>query len=163
MMNPKQQKRADVNATTMVKSIIETRENGSRRVSLDFSDCTSRTKQEYVKESNINNIAIIPPKPIEPLAFADLRNPPDLAQVFKTVYDVRDGFAQLPSSIRSMMGNDPSKLQAFITNPDNYDLLVKRGVLIEREAKTKSEGSISSPKPSEPDSKGSTKADSKSS
>lgn len=132
-MNPKQQKRPSINAQKLTKKIITTRENGSLRIKLDFSHGTSRTKQEFLKETDINNIVKLPLPEQKALSYTDLRNPPDLRKVFETVHTVTDSFASLPSDLRRLMDNDPSNLQAFLSDPKNTQILVDRGVLLKKE------------------------------
>ena len=129
MRNPKQQKRAPIGAQFKAKKIITTRENGSLRVQKDFSDCVSKTKLEFQKECDIHNIVKFPLPPQAPLAYSDLSNVPNLRDVFKTVHDVKENFMKIPSDVRKLMDNDPSKLKMFIEDPKNKELLLAKGVL----------------------------------
>lgn len=133
MRNVKQQKRMPIREQFKRERLVTQRKDGSFRVQLDFSNTTSRTKPEFLKEVNINNIVKLPQMPIPPLTYADLTDPPNLRQLFQTIHDVKESFSKLPSDIRKLMDNDPAKMQSFICDPKNYSLLVSRGILKERE------------------------------
>lgn len=136
MKNPKQQSKPSIKSQMLSKTIITDRSNGSKRVSIDFSKCTSRTKSEFARETNINNIVKLPLPVAPPLSYADLTNPPDLRQVFATIHTIKENFSQLPSDVRRLMNNDPAEMQSFIMDPQNRDFLISRGVLTKTPAST---------------------------
>lgn len=112
--------------TTKLTTIFPARS----RHQISFKDSVSKTRQEFTRESNINNIVkqgII--QNTHPLNYADLVNLPSFEDAFNTVRHAHDSFMQLPSVVRKMIDNDPSKLQDFISDPENTDLLLKTGVL----------------------------------
>lgn len=129
MINPKQQKRSPIKAQTLLETHITKRENGSTKVTLDFSNTTSLTQQEFLRESNINNIVKLPMPEQTPLSYGDLTDPPNLRRLFETIHTVKESFMQMPSDVRKLMDNDPAKMQEYVTNPKNQDFLISRGVL----------------------------------
>ena len=129
MRNLKQQKKPSIKEQTLIKKIITERENGTKRVQLDFSETVSRCKPEFAKETNINNIVKLPLPEAPVLSYGDLRDPPNLGDVFETIHQVKEHFAQLPSDIRKLMDNDPAKLQDFLNDTKNHDILEARGLL----------------------------------
>ena len=139
MRNIKQQNKPTLSEQQDMIRKVTTRENGSIRVQQDYSETTSRTKQEFVKEADINNIVKYPILENQvPLTYADMTTPPNLREIFKSVHEVKETFATLPSAIRKMMDNDPAKMEKFIGDKSNQELLIQQGVLIPRETpKTK--------------------------
>lgn len=129
MRNPEQQKKQPYKVQQKLQTKVITRKNGTKRVSMDFSKTTSRTNPEFQRECDINNIVKLPLPPQQPLTYGDVTNEPTLREVFKTVYDVKSNFMKLPSDVRKLMDNDPSKLHSFLTDEKNHALLVDRGII----------------------------------
>jgi len=136
MRNIKQQEKPNITEQQIMERKITTRENGSLRVQQDYSKTTSRTKQEFVRETDINNIVKYPMlENTEALTYADLTSPPNLREIFKSVHEVKETFAQLPSDIRKLMNNDPAQMESFIADKKNHKTLIDQGILIPRETK----------------------------
>lgn len=115
--------------------VTTTRPNGSRRVQLDVSE-PQLTDQSMAKSTEINNILkmyssqnINPAQPIDPSLFRDNTNIPSIIDAYNIVNKAQEAFYALPADVRKLMDNDPSKLEDFILDPENKDLLIKRGVL----------------------------------
>lgn len=71
--------------------------------------------------------------------FIDNTTIPNLEQAFDIVTKAENLFYELPADVRKLMDNDPSKLEMFIQNPENAELLLKNGVIVERQQPKKSE------------------------
>lgn len=115
--------------------ITTQRANGSRRVQIDVSEPVM-TDQSMAKATDINNIlkqyanqGINPHQPIDPSLFRDNTNIPDPITAFDIVNRSIELFSQVPADIRKLMDNDPSKLEEFLLDKDNEELLIRRGVL----------------------------------
>lgn len=121
------------------------------RVTIDCSEPVL-TDQSFKNSSNINTI-------MAQYAKTGLLNEPNkafakyqdntlsvpLEDAYKLVSEATELFRQLPSSLRKQMDDDPKNLESFLSDPDNYDQLVKHGVLTPKA----DEGSPSpSPQPS---------------
>ena len=95
----------------------------------------SLTRQEFVEESDINNIMKryasgmpIPSGTRQPV-FDDFSDVPDYAQAFEIVQRSEEAFAQLPSAVRERFANDPQQLLAFLQDGKNRDEAVKLGLI----------------------------------
>lgn len=130
MRNPIQQNKEPYSTQIRATTITTKREDGSYRIQKCFLDSYSRTKPEFQRETTLKNIVASGQfQPAQnPLDYADLTNEPNLRDVFRTVHEVKSNFEKLPSDIRKLMDNDPSNLKDFLTNPDNKELLVSKGV-----------------------------------
>lgn len=115
----------------LAKTILTVnKKTGARRVQLDFSNCTSKTRPEFTRESEINllvNKGII--ANTHPLNYLDLTQTPSFEEAFSVVQYAKDAFHQLPSDIRKLIDNDPSKLQSFVNDPSNRPILEQHNVL----------------------------------
>jgi hypothetical protein len=105
------------------------RENGTRKVSLNFSKTTSKVNPEFQRECDIHNIIKLPLSEQPIMSYGDVTDLPSLRDVFRTVHDVKSNFMKIPSDVRKLMDNDPANLHSFLTNPKNKDLLISKGVL----------------------------------
>lgn len=65
--------------------------------------------------------------------FQDNTGLPSLEIAFKTVNEAMDAFSELPADIRKLMDNDPSKLEEFIQDKENTEILIKKGILTKKE------------------------------
>lgn len=97
----------------------------------------SMTKQEFVSESDINNIIReysitgqinhIAAKAAQG-AYLDLPPPTDFQESLNLVMRAEEAFATLPSQVRNRFENDPAQFLAFCEDPANKDELVKMGL-----------------------------------
>lgn len=101
-----------------------------KRVQVSFKNTISRTKPEFSKSVDINQIVKrgLPPAP--PLQYADLTNLPSLEDAFRITRHAEEMFSKLPSNIRKLIDNDPSRLEEFIKDPENQELLIREKILI---------------------------------
>lgn len=97
----------------------------------------SMTKQEFVRESDINNIVKhFSPNHMAHLTamvrdtgrFEDLPDSVDYQESLHLVRDAEQAFMALPSKVRDQFGQDPAEFLAFITNPANLDEARKLGL-----------------------------------
>lgn len=109
----------------------------------------SLTRQEFVQESDLNNImkryaSGLPPSLAgsrTPM-FGDFSNIPDYQTSLQVVIDAQDRFADLPSAVRKRFDNDPGKLIEFLQNSDNRNEAVRLG-LIDKPAETPADSKLS--------------------
>lgn len=97
----------------------------------------ARTKQEFVKQCDINNIIKeftltgqvnhISAKAMQG-AFLDLPDSIDFQQSMNTVIEANKAFMALPALMRDRFHNEPSEFLAFVSDPKNADELVKLGI-----------------------------------
>lgn len=83
-----------------------------------------------------------------PARFIDNTTIPSLEHAFDIVNAAYEAFFELPPTIRKLMDNDPSKLENFIADDNNRDLLIKNGILVDktpREVTIKSDGGAVDP------------------
>lgn len=95
----------------------------------------SLTRQEFVQESDINNImkryaAGMPlPSGKRLPMFDDFSHVPDFQQAFEIVQKSSELFEQLPSAVRDRFGHDPQQLLAFLNDSNNRDEAIKLGLI----------------------------------
>lgn len=118
--------------------VIKIRKDGSRSVSIDFTNTISKTDQSYKKSCDINNIMAnyartgILPNSANQGYYADVSNLPSLETSFNIVNQAMEAFQALPAYVRKLIDNDPSKLADFIANSDNKEICLKHGLLVEK-------------------------------
>ena len=86
----------------------------------------SATEQAHARETDINVIMDrakqtgVLPQGTGPSAFyGDLTDMPTYLEAQIIVANANQAFAEMPSELRDRFNNDPSKLLAFMDNPDN--------------------------------------------
>lgn len=96
------------------------------------------TEQEHKNSCDINFIVaqfqktgVMPPNTKIP-QYLDSTNIPSLEDAFRTVSEARTAFLDLPANIRRLMDNDPSKMEQFLSDSNNTDILLKYGVIEQR-------------------------------
>lgn len=116
---------------------VSTRKNGSRRIQINCSEPLI-TDQSGKNEADVNNImkqyaktGMLPQITI-PGQYLDISNLPSLEEAYNIVNRANNLFLELPPTIRKLIDNDPSKLENFISDPNNADLLIKHNILVER-------------------------------
>jgi phage internal scaffolding protein len=121
------------------------RKNGTTRVTMETIG-PSKTDQSYKKQCDINNIishyqktGLFPNFKTPEPRFIDNTEVLPLEEAFEVVNRAYDLFYELPSDIRKLMDNDPSKLEGFLNDPENKDLLIKKGLLSQPEAEPSKE------------------------
>lgn len=106
-----------------------------RRVSLDMSH-PKITDQSSKATADINNImlqysktGLLPVTKEKVAQYIDNTNVMPLEDAHALITTARNLFMELPAQIRKLMDNDPTKLESFIQDKENFDILVKHGVL----------------------------------
>ncbi len=97
---------------------------------------SSRTKQSFADECNINSImnryatcgVIDHVNTVQPLSGDFTIAPSDYQEAMNIMIEAEYRFAALPSDIRKRFDNKPLNLLEFIQNPDNYEEGVKLGL-----------------------------------
>lgn len=101
------------------------------------------TDQSQANASDINTIAEqyqrtgMLPVTLKTPSYQYNTNIPSLEDAFKQANDAKDAFSNLPAHIRKLMDNDPSKLENFIADSDNAEILLKHGITIEKKEEPK--------------------------
>ncbi len=100
-------------------------------------DCSRpiMTDQSFGHSSNINTIVkryqqtgLLPQTSKQP-QYLDISEVPSFEEAHATVKKSMELFNQLPSNIRKLIDNDPTKLESFISDPNNKNLLISEGLL----------------------------------
>lgn len=103
-------------------------------------DQPTRTKQEFVEESDINTLmrryertGIAPPSGGRQPIFGDFTDPGigDYAEALRQVEGVKDLMMRLPARVREYFANDPVNLLAFVQDPKNTQKAHELGLLRE--------------------------------
>lgn len=115
-----------------------------RRSTIDCSSPLS-TDQSFLKSCNINNImaqyaktGTLPQTSNTP-RYIDCTTIPELNDAFNIVNSAMDTFFDLPAPIRKLMDNDPSKLENFISDEKNHQILMQHGMLVTPQPKQKTQ------------------------
>ncbi len=102
---------------------------------VDFSGEKGRTKQQFLKECDINRIVNSAKKTgvFDHLSkhnavYADVLAI-DFQESLNTVMAAQDAFDNLPSEVRNRFENNPSLFLDFAQNPQSQDEMVKMGLL----------------------------------
>lgn len=61
---------------------------------------------------------------------------PTLEDAFSIVSRASQLFSELPATIRKLIDHDPSKLESFISNPKNREILLQNGLIIDNSPKS---------------------------
>lgn len=76
----------------------------------------------------------MPVAPIDPSAYGDLSEAPDLKTAMDRIRDANERFAALPASMRRRFNNDAAQLWDFVNDPQNGDESVSLGLLQREES-----------------------------
>jgi phage internal scaffolding protein len=96
----------------------------------------SRTIQADAKLANINNImdrylktGVLPQVQQKVAMYIDNTKLPDFLEAHNLIIEAKNLFMELPAHVRKLMDNDPAKLESFIKDPNNREILEKYGVI----------------------------------
>lgn len=101
-----------------------------------FDPKDNRTKQEFVAQSNINNIinkyaknGINPFVLTKDSKFGDFTKVPSHQEALELVIRAEDHFMQLPAELRSRFNNDPGELLDFLGDKANRKEAISLGLV----------------------------------
>jgi len=107
---------------------------------------TSRTKQQFKAECDINNImkryqrdGIITHLKQFGGRYEDVSGAVSFQEAYEIVHNAQAAFGTLPSSVRKRFDNDPGHFMQFALNPANKAEMVKLGLAKEPPSTTPSE------------------------
>jgi hypothetical protein len=96
----------------------------------------SKTQQQFTIDADLNVIAqrfgldgAIPVTPLDPNAYGDYSQVPDLRTVMDISHRAREQFMDLPAKLRTRFNNQPAQLWDFVNDPENADEAVRLGLL----------------------------------
>lgn len=97
----------------------------------------SLTQQHFAADADLNTIVerfgitdgSMPVAHLDPQAFGDFSDVPDLKEALDIVRRAQTNFAALPAKLRERFHNDPAALWNFVQNPDNDDESVRLGLV----------------------------------
>lgn len=108
------------------------------RVTVNCKSSEPKTQQQYKASCDINNIlkkyhrdGVISPDLLNKrhAVFGDVSNFGDFQESQNKILEAREAFMTLPAKLRARFDNDPAKCLDFATNPDNWDEMVKLGMV----------------------------------
>lgn len=124
------------------------------RSDVSFEGTISLTKQSEADACDINNImntytktGVLPVAEGNPL-YGDFYDAPTFTEAMAVVAQANAQFASLPAELRAKFQNDPAQFLAFVDNGENYDELVKMGLVEARPEEPISEKSPQKKAPS---------------
>lgn len=108
---------------------------------ISFEGDSGLTKQEFVKDCDVNVILARCLKVGAPVrgadiqaVFADVSEVGDFSDCVRRVKAAEDAFMSLPAEVRGRFKNDPGQLMAFIMEDANYDEALKLGLVEKKPA-----------------------------
>lgn len=118
----------------MMLTVITTRENGTKRVSLTLEK-ESRVEQSHRQRTNINSIVAkykktgkLPPTSRVP-RYGDFSKFGDFHELQNKIVAAEDAFMTLPAEVRKMFANDPGGLIDFLNDPENRAEAQRMGLI----------------------------------
>lgn len=118
-----------------MKEIRTKRKNGTVSVAIDCSH-PKLTDQSDKASADINNImrvyqktGVLPHVKEKIARYVDNTQVVSLEEAFNISKNAQEAFQSLPSDVRKLMDNDPTKLVDFLNDPKNEELLVKHDIL----------------------------------
>lgn len=139
------------NEEKLKKFIITNHTELRKRHSIDASS-PKKTDQSGKNMSDINNImdqymktGLLPVTQTKVAQYIDNTEIMSLEQAHDQIQHAKELFYELPATIRKLMDNDPTKLHSFITDKENYDILVKYKMIEPKVKKVEETTSQNSP------------------
>jgi len=119
----------------------------------------SKTKQQFEKDSNINNIigkykntGVLPTVNGRKPFFGDFSEVQDYQSNLQKIKSINNVFMQLPAKVRAHFKNDPAEALNFVADPGNRDKAIELGLIepltpeqIVEEAKNKPNQTVKEP------------------
>jgi len=107
----------------------------SRETALWIDEAESVVQQQFAEECDINTIVKrfgltgeLPNGVAMPVS-GDFSGVTDFHSAMNIVRQAQEAFMELPGDIRERFANDPSKVMAFLENPENRDEAIKLGLV----------------------------------
>lgn len=117
-----------------MKTIITTRENGTRRVALEL-DSESMTEQSHADYCSINAIMAryrqtqtLPQQAGSPL-YGDFTSAQDFMDCCQRIKAAEEAFETIPASIRAKFNGSIGALVEFVNDPANAEEAAKMGLI----------------------------------
>lgn len=117
-----------------------------KKVSLDFKDTVSKTKQSFADETNINKIierfnktGQLPNLIKQDPKYGDYSNPQTYQESLNTIHLANEQFESLSAKVRNKFQNDPIKLLEFVSDPKNLEEMYNLGLAIRPAPKAESD------------------------
>lgn len=111
----------------------------SRETALSIDEAESVVQQQFAEECDINTIVKrfgltgeLPNGVAMPVS-GDFTGVTDFHTAMNLVRQAQEAFMELPGDIRERFANDPSKVMAFLENPENRDEAIKLGLVAKPE------------------------------
>jgi hypothetical protein len=117
--------------------IIKKAERAVKRSCLELPK-ESKVDKSFKKASDINNIVGkflktgVLPQVHRQGVYGDYSEVPTLEEAFEAANQAVELFLSLPSDVRKLMDNDPSKLESWLLDDNNADLAEKHGLLVKK-------------------------------
>lgn len=89
--------------------------------------------ENYAKTGMFSHVNSKEPK------YIDNTTIPNLEEAFDIVTRAENLFYELPAEIRKLMDNDPSKLESFVFDQANKEMLLKHGIITEQKTPQKTD------------------------
>lgn len=112
-----------------------------RRVSLDFTGESSRTKQAFKDECDVNQILAKYNKTqqlnhVNSISghYGDFTNATDYQTSLNAVMDANERFMGLSAQVRAKFNNNPAQFIDFMSNDQNYEEALNLGLLDSQKA-----------------------------
>ena len=93
--------------------------------------------QSFKKQCDINvimkqyeNTGMLPQQTHIQPRYVDNTEVPTLEEAFEATNRAMEAFYDLPPEVRRLMDNDPSKLENFIADSENHQVLEKYGIIV---------------------------------
>lgn len=116
-------------------NFVEIRSNGSKRVAV-VNDEPSMTEQHHKQICDINYIVrryrttgFIDHVSVVQAVYGDFTSIGSYHESMNKLIDAQDAFLRLPSEVRKEFDNDPGIMLDAIQKPENYDKLLKLGLV----------------------------------
>lgn len=120
------------------RKIFDEKDDAAAREHCDLACLDdSLTVQGPAQDADINVLVrrfgidrgAMPVAPVDPSAYGDMTDIPDLGTALLRLKDARDRFAALPALMRRRFDNDPAELWDFVNDPQNAAEAVSMGLL----------------------------------
>jgi len=117
-----------------------TRYGNRLRVAVNFDGVPTRTKQQFSRDCDINNImarykvsgVLVDPSVVNMARsprYDDVSDAPSYHDMCTRIASINSVFGKLPADVRREFNNDPAVMLDYMADPDNLDRCVELGLL----------------------------------